>query len=147
MSLPGSTVAASVSRPRETSLPSMSAVTGDFGVGAAVRMFCFATFMSSSVGFSSSCSTHAPTARAPITRAERTERADDVRKDPYRTRGGFRIRRFYRPKAGFAIAAALSGTLIVLRPLLIVPPLFGTEIHDDQVGYLWGTFRCFYRGA
>jgi len=34
-----------------------------------------------------------------------------------------------------------------LRPLLIVPPLFGTEIHDDEIGYVWGTLRCLYRGA
>lgn len=34
-----------------------------------------------------------------------------------------------------------------MRPLLIVPGLFGTEIHDDGVGCLWGTVRCLYRGA
>jgi hypothetical protein len=33
-----------------------------------------------------------------------------------------------------------------LRPLLIVPGLFGTEIHDDA-RCLWGNFRCLYRGA
>jgi Lecithin:cholesterol acyltransferase len=34
-----------------------------------------------------------------------------------------------------------------LRALLIVPGLFGTEIHDDQVGTIWGTAGCLYRGA
>src|SRR5947208_2447463 len=38
-------------------LPSMSALTGNLGVGAVVRMLAFATFMSSSDGLSSSCST------------------------------------------------------------------------------------------
>lgn len=33
------------------------------------------------------------------------------------------------------------------RPLLLVPGLFGTEIRDEEIGTLWGTFRCLYRGA
>jgi hypothetical protein len=33
-----------------------------------------------------------------------------------------------------------------LRPLLVVPALFGTEIHDDDQGAIWGTFGCLYRG-
>jgi hypothetical protein len=33
-----------------------------------------------------------------------------------------------------------------LRPLLVVPGLFSTEIYDDQQGFLWGTFRCLYGG-
>jgi len=33
-----------------------------------------------------------------------------------------------------------------LRPLLVVPALFGTEIHDDEQGAIWGTFGCLYRG-
>lgn len=33
-----------------------------------------------------------------------------------------------------------------MRPILIVPGLFGTEIHDDALGCIWGTFRCLYRG-
>jgi hypothetical protein len=33
-----------------------------------------------------------------------------------------------------------------LRPLLIIPALFGTEIHDESVGTIWGTFRCLYKG-
>jgi hypothetical protein len=33
-----------------------------------------------------------------------------------------------------------------VRPLLIVPGLFGTEIHDETVGYIWGPFSCLYRG-
>jgi Lecithin:cholesterol acyltransferase len=34
-----------------------------------------------------------------------------------------------------------------VRALLVVPGLFGTEIHDVDVGCLWGTLRCLYRGA
>jgi hypothetical protein len=34
-----------------------------------------------------------------------------------------------------------------VRTLLIVPGLFGTEIHDPAVGYIWGPARCLYRGA
>lgn len=34
-----------------------------------------------------------------------------------------------------------------MRSLLIVPALFGTEIHDDHHGWMWGSFRCLYRGA
>ena len=33
-----------------------------------------------------------------------------------------------------------------MRPLLIVPALFGTELHDDEQGAIWGTFGCLYRG-
>jgi Lecithin:cholesterol acyltransferase len=33
-----------------------------------------------------------------------------------------------------------------VRPLLIVPGLFGTEIHDPEVGTIWGSARCLYRG-
>jgi hypothetical protein len=33
-----------------------------------------------------------------------------------------------------------------LRPLLVIPALFGTEILDEEVGTIWGTFRCLYRG-
>lgn len=33
-----------------------------------------------------------------------------------------------------------------MRPLLIVPGLFGTEIQDESLGTIWGTFRCLYRG-
>jgi Lecithin:cholesterol acyltransferase len=34
-----------------------------------------------------------------------------------------------------------------VRTLLIVPGLFGTEIHDPEVGYIWGPASCLYRGA
>jgi hypothetical protein len=34
-----------------------------------------------------------------------------------------------------------------VRALLVVPALFGTEIHDEDLGQLWGSFRCLYRGA
>ncbi|HVR62174.1 MAG TPA: hypothetical protein VMU50_09755 [Polyangia bacterium] len=33
-----------------------------------------------------------------------------------------------------------------MRPLLVIPALFGTEIHDDELGAIWGTFGCLYRG-
>jgi hypothetical protein len=33
-----------------------------------------------------------------------------------------------------------------VRTLLIVPGLFGTEIHDPELGPIWGPFRCLYRG-
>jgi hypothetical protein len=33
-----------------------------------------------------------------------------------------------------------------LRPLLVVPGLFSTEIYDDQLGYLWGKFGQLYGG-
>ena len=33
-----------------------------------------------------------------------------------------------------------------MRPLLVIPALFGTEIHDQEAGPMWGTFRCLYRG-
>jgi hypothetical protein len=33
-----------------------------------------------------------------------------------------------------------------LRPLLVVPPLFGTEIYDDQNGFLWGRLGQLYGG-
>src|SRR5262245_25397964 len=33
-----------------------------------------------------------------------------------------------------------------VRPLLIVPGLFGTEILDETVGSIWGPFSCLYRG-
>ena len=28
----------------------------------------------------------------------------------------------------------------------MIPALFGTEIHDAELGTIWGTFRCLYRG-
>ena len=34
-----------------------------------------------------------------------------------------------------------------MRALLVVPALFGTEIHDEDRGQVWGSFRCLYRGA
>jgi hypothetical protein len=43
-------------------------------------------------------------------------------------------------------SATLRGGARPLRPLLVVPGLFSTEIVDDQLGYLWGTFRCLYGG-
>jgi hypothetical protein len=33
-----------------------------------------------------------------------------------------------------------------VRPLLVVPALFGTELHDEELGAIWGTFGCLYRG-
>jgi hypothetical protein len=30
--------------------------------------------------------------------------------------------------------------------LLVIPALFGTEIRDDELGAIWGTFGCLYRG-
>jgi hypothetical protein len=33
-----------------------------------------------------------------------------------------------------------------LRPLLVVPGLFCTEIYDDELGYIWGQFRQLYGG-
>ncbi len=33
-----------------------------------------------------------------------------------------------------------------MRPLLVVPGLFSTEIVDEELGHLWGTFRCLYGG-
>jgi hypothetical protein len=33
-----------------------------------------------------------------------------------------------------------------VRPLLVVPALFGTELHDEEQGAIWGTFGCLYRG-
>ena len=33
-----------------------------------------------------------------------------------------------------------------MRPLLVVPGLFSTEIYDDDLGYLWGRFRNLYGG-
>jgi hypothetical protein len=33
-----------------------------------------------------------------------------------------------------------------LRPLLVVPPLFGTEIYDDEMGFLWGKLGQLYGG-
>lgn len=33
-----------------------------------------------------------------------------------------------------------------MRPLLVIPALFGTEIHDQETGVIWGTFGCLYRG-
>jgi hypothetical protein len=33
-----------------------------------------------------------------------------------------------------------------LRSLLVIPALFGTELHDEQQGAIWGTFGCLYRG-
>jgi hypothetical protein len=45
---------------------------------------------------------------------------------------------------------SVSGSVKVrgrpVRPLLIVPGLFSTEIYDDDLGYLWGRFRCLYGG-
>jgi hypothetical protein len=35
---------------------------------------------------------------------------------------------------------------ISVRPLLIVPGLFGTELHDADLGALWGTVGCLYGG-
>jgi hypothetical protein len=35
---------------------------------------------------------------------------------------------------------------VQVRTLLIVPGLFGTEIHDPELGPVWGPFRCLYRG-
>jgi hypothetical protein len=33
-----------------------------------------------------------------------------------------------------------------LRPLLVVPPLFGTEIYDAEIGFLWGKLGQLYGG-
>jgi hypothetical protein len=33
-----------------------------------------------------------------------------------------------------------------LRPLLVVPGLFSTELFDEEQGYLWGKGRCLYGG-
>ena len=33
-----------------------------------------------------------------------------------------------------------------MRPLLVVPGLFSTEIVDDDLGFLWGSFRYLYGG-
>lgn len=33
-----------------------------------------------------------------------------------------------------------------MRPLIVVPGLFSTEIYDDDLGILWGSFRCLYAG-
>ena len=33
-----------------------------------------------------------------------------------------------------------------MRPLLVVPGLFCTEIHDQDLGYVWGRFRQLYWG-
>jgi pimeloyl-ACP methyl ester carboxylesterase len=33
-----------------------------------------------------------------------------------------------------------------MRHLVVVPALFGTELHDDEQGAIWGTFGCLYRG-
>lgn len=32
------------------------------------------------------------------------------------------------------------------RPLLVVPGLFSTEIHDDELGFIWGRLRNLYGG-
>lgn len=34
----------------------------------------------------------------------------------------------------------------IVRPLLVVPGLFSTEIVDDQLGYIWGRLRNLYGG-
>jgi hypothetical protein len=34
----------------------------------------------------------------------------------------------------------------LLRPLIVVPGLFATEIYDDDLGFLWGPFKCMYAG-
>ena len=33
-----------------------------------------------------------------------------------------------------------------MRPLLVVPGLFSTELFDEEQGYLWGKGRCLYGG-
>ncbi|HVV53070.1 MAG TPA: hypothetical protein VHO06_25660 [Polyangia bacterium] len=33
-----------------------------------------------------------------------------------------------------------------MRPLLVVPGLFSTEIHDDELGFIWGRFGQLYGG-
>ncbi len=33
-----------------------------------------------------------------------------------------------------------------MRHLVVVPALFGTELHDEELGAIWGTFGCLYRG-
>jgi Lecithin:cholesterol acyltransferase len=33
-----------------------------------------------------------------------------------------------------------------VRHLVVVPALFGTELHDEEQGAIWGTFGCLYRG-
>jgi hypothetical protein len=35
---------------------------------------------------------------------------------------------------------------VPVRPLLVVPGLFSTEIHDDRLGFIWGRFRQLYVG-
>ena len=34
----------------------------------------------------------------------------------------------------------------LVRHLVVVPALFGTELHDEELGAIWGTFGCLYRG-
>src|SRR5437773_2524901 len=106
-------------------------------------MFCLATFMSSSLGFSSSCSTHAPertlaesaTARAAARVEVRKDAGKEVRKDVGKE---VRMRAFYRWQAAFANSAidarsCYDGAGSSVRTLLIVPGLFGTELHDAEV--------------
>ena len=42
--------------------------------------------------------------------------------------------------------ARLCYRVTTLRPLLVVPGLFCTEIHDDELGYIWGRFGQLYGG-
>jgi len=35
---------------------------------------------------------------------------------------------------------------VPVRPLLVVPGLFCTEIRDDRLGFIWGRFRQLYAG-
>jgi hypothetical protein len=52
---------------------------------------------------------------------------------------------------GFGLFATTLCALLrwcrgTVRTLLIVPGLFGTEIHDPQMGPIWGPFSCLFRG-
>jgi hypothetical protein len=46
----------------------------------------------------------------------------------------------------FELELRLCYRVTTLRPLLVVPGLFCTEIHDDELGYIWGQFRQLYGG-
>src|SRR5256885_13257622 len=39
-----------------------------------------------------------------------------------------------------------EGVTRPVRPLLVVPGLFSTEIVDDEVGHIWGRLRNLYGG-
>jgi hypothetical protein len=56
------------------------------------------------------------------------------------------LKTLFARREEFQPGARLCYRVSTLRPLLVVPGLFCTAIHDDELGYIWGQFGQLYGG-